>query len=451
MSCLDGERPLRPGMPRHFGDRLHRVRQEFQLLAPDHIYRSVDPLPAKDKYVKPPESALLRAKRAVADFLRCRGGSTQDTLVAELITAIPAMHCEFPKGDIAWAVYQLAKEGLLEGRPPAGWSEYRNEYGATSTSGRFPDGTFGQLTTYEVPLVEGAVAPTEALWEWRRDNDEATAARPAGSGPKGSSAPGNQPGEGQGEGMDNRTGEPNVLAHGRDTLPTPTDSEARQRITEAVEAWKKALYPDLPGGPLPLMELIQQTTSIVAWRDRFASQIDVTPLDEVRRILIRRADGETTPEEELQTAGEGAARACDRIMEWLQSEPATNQTIDTPPQDTEQVVKADNVGMPAAKPSQKPPPDAAIKAYRLKWILGVPTQTEIAANLSRELGRPVSQGRVSRWLKQAEEFVQAGGVLPGLPNVPAERPRSIDPERLDLGRRQDGRTERQRGRRNEDD
>jgi hypothetical protein len=199
-----------------------------------------------------------------------------------------------------------------------------------------------------------------------------------------------------------------------------------------------------------LTELSKLTNSIVAWRDRFAPQIDVTPLDEVRRILMCHAEADATPEKELRMARERAARACDRIIERLQSEPASNQTIDTPAEDTEQV-KADNEDMPAAKPSLKPPPDQAIKAYRLKWILGAPTQTEIARNLSRELGRPVSQGQVSRWLKQAEEFVRAGGVLPGLPNVPADKPRSIDPERLDLGRRQDGRTERQRDRRNEDD
>jgi hypothetical protein len=98
-----------------------------------------------------------------------------------------------------------------------------------------------------------------------------------------------------------------------------------------------------------------------------------------------------------------------------------------------------------------PPPDDAVKAYRLKWILGAPRQTEIAKRLTEELGRPISQGQVSRWLSQAEEFVKAGGVLPGLPNPPSKQPKSVDPERLDLGRRKDGRTERQRERRSEDD
>jgi hypothetical protein len=106
---------------------------------------------------------------------------------------------------------------------------------------------------------------------------------------------------------------------------------------------------------------------------------------------------------------------------------------------------------PVSRPTLKPPPDAAVKAYRLKFILGAPKQAEIARRLSQELGKPVRQGQVSRWLRQAEAFVRAGGVLPGLPDVPSLKPIPVDPERLDLGPRQDGRTERQRGRRSADD
>jgi hypothetical protein len=121
--------------------------------------------------------------------------------------------------------------------------------------------------------------------------------------------------------------------------------------------------------------------------------------------------------------------------------------------DTERTptVPAEKVNVPDSKPALKSPPDAAVKAYRLKWILGVPKQSEIAERLSQELGKPVSQGQVSRWLKQTEEFVSESGVLPGLPDVPSEKPMPVDPERLDLGPRQDGRTERQRGRRSDDD
>jgi hypothetical protein len=113
--------------------------------------------------------------------------------------------------------------------------------------------------------------------------------------------------------------------------------------------------------------------------------------------------------------------------------------------------QGENADQQAAKPALKPPPDEAVKAYRLKWILGVPKQTEIAKTLSQELGKPVGQGQVSRWLKQAAEFVNAGGVLSDLPGLPSKKPMPVDPERLDLGPRQDGRTERQRERRSDDD
>jgi hypothetical protein len=96
------------------------------------------------------------------------------------------------------------------------------------------------------------------------------------------------------------------------------------------------------------------------------------------------------------------------------------------------------------------PTDAAIMAYRLKWILGMGKQMEIAEKLTRELGRPVSQGQVSRWLKQTEAFVEAGGVLPQIQPLSRNKPTPIDPERIDLGRRQDGRAKRQRPRRDPD-
>jgi hypothetical protein len=122
-------------------------------------------------------------------------------------------------------------------------------------------------------------------------------------------------------------------AHEGNEMLAPTDTEARQQIADALETWKRVLYPNLPGGPLPLTELVKLTNSIVAWRDRYAPHFDVTPLDEVRRILVRRAAGETTPEEELRTAGERAARACDRIKDWLQTVEAPSATAMAAPVD----------------------------------------------------------------------------------------------------------------------
>jgi hypothetical protein len=106
--------------------------------------------------------------------------------------------------------------------------------------------------------------------------------------------------------------------HDGNQLPEPLDQEARRRVIDALENWKRVIYAP-PGEKPTLQEHVRLTNSIVAWRDRHATRFDVTPLDEVRRILVRRATGETTAEEELRTAGERAVRACDRIKEWLQS------------------------------------------------------------------------------------------------------------------------------------
>jgi hypothetical protein len=121
------------------------------------------------------------------------------------------------------------------------------------------------------------------------------------------------------------------------------------------------------------------------------------------------------------------------------------------PDGTDRGEKPEDLDPAAARPALKAPPDAAVKAYRLKWVLGVPKQADIAKRLTEELGRPVGQGQVSRWLRHAEKFISAGGVLPPVANMPSKQPMPVDPERLDLGRRRDGRTERQRGRRSDDD
>jgi hypothetical protein len=108
-----------------------------------------------------------------------------------------------------------------------------------------------------------------------------------------------------------------------DPLLSPTTSENRAKIVAAIENWKRTLYPDLPGGPLPAAEGIPLTVAIVAWRDCWAKHIDTAPLDEVRRLLARRLWGKTVDEDELVTAGERAARVCHRLIDWV-----TQQTHD---------------------------------------------------------------------------------------------------------------------------
>ena len=101
-------------------------------------------------------------------------------------------------------------------------------------------------------------------------------------------------------------------------------------------------------------------------------------------------------------------------------------------------------------PSIIRPPNNAFIAWRLRDLMNITNQTEIAEKMT-EQGHPASQGQVSRWLTQVKEYLKAGNVLP---DIPAEglkqKPEAIDPSVIEMGARQDGQTPRQRQRRSED-
>ena len=75
---------------------------------------------------------------------------------------------------------------------------------------------------------------------------------------------------------------------------------------------------------------------------------------------------------------------------------------------------------------------------------------ELAQILSRELGRSIGQGVVSRWIKEVKKWLEAGNVLPDVGKPLDKQPLAMDPEDLELGKRQDGRTKRQRSPSNDD-
>ena len=91
---------------------------------------------------------------------------------------------------------------------------------------------------------------------------------------------------------------------------------------------------------------------------------------------------------------------------------------------------------------RRSPSKEAIAAYRLIFLKGF-KQQEAAEYLSKEYGRRISQGTVSRWLRQTEKWIEAGNVLQLLPKLDS-KPQSVDPEILDMGKRQDGRAPHQR-------
>lgn len=100
-------------------------------------------------------------------------------------------------------------------------------------------------------------------------------------------------------------------------------------------------------------------------------------------------------------------------------------------------------------PQIKTPCDRALTTYRL-WVAkhGTVSQRELAAELTSH-GVLTTQGQVSKDIKAVKKFLHAGNVLPVL-EPPKRRPITIDPSRIDVGRRADGRTERQRARRDLD-
>jgi hypothetical protein len=134
---------------------------------------------------------------------------------------------------------------------------------------------------------------------------------------------------------------------------------------------------------------------------------------------------------------------------------------ETPPTDAtpEQASEAGEQAtpLPKSEPAEsigraqrKQPSEDAFKAYRLSIATGK-NQTELAEILATELKRPISQGQVSKWLTQVKAWLEAGNVLPDLLKPLNEQPKGIDPEVLDMGKRQDGRAERQRSKRIDDD
>jgi hypothetical protein len=99
----------------------------------------------------------------------------------------------------------------------------------------------------------------------------------------------------------------------------------------------------------------------------------------------------------------------------------------------------------------KKPHESAISVYRY-WLLTGKKQEELAADpqLMKQLRRTVTQGTISRWLKRVAKWIEAGNVLPPLPDTPDLKPPPIDPGLIDQGQRRDGRAKHQRGRRNAD-
>lgn len=108
---------------------------------------------------------------------------------------------------------------------------------------------------------------------------------------------------------------------------------------------------------------------------------------------------------------------------------ATSESADQPETTGESQTQTGIV----SRQGQEPPKESA-QAYNLYYGTGK-TQQEVADIMTPKLKRPVSQGQVSRWIKQQKKWRESAGLPVAEQAAPAY---NIDPSRLELGERTDG-------------
>lgn len=102
-----------------------------------------------------------------------------------------------------------------------------------------------------------------------------------------------------------------------------------------------------------------------------------------------------------------------------------------PTRTTGQGESSPSVGLPNLKKYDR-------QAYQLSLMHGM-TQDKIAEILNREHGLSIKQGQVSRMIARAKRHANASGLTELIPTT-AQREKAVDPSRLELGKRTDGRS-----------
>src|SRR5262249_49325898 len=98
-------------------------------------------------------------------------------------------------------------------------------------------------------------------------------------------------------------------------------------------------------------------------------------------------------------------------------------------------------GTQRSRRTLKPPPPHYMKAYQLSILRQGISQAELAKELEQELGLPVKQPQVSKWLKRAKEYHRS--IMPELPEGDRKPTVTVDPKILERGRRQGHRKSKQ--------
>lgn len=174
---------------------------------------------------------------------------------------------------------------------------------------------------------------------------------------------------------------------------------------------------------------------------------------EFNRSVRRAADWLLTQQDDDGAWGKGALRSYDttHVLDAIAlghgDDRLTITTAAVGQEDAE--IVAGGAVAPAQEFRAKEPSKTALAAYRLSLLRGL-KQTEVAEELSKQIGRRVYQGQVSRWLDLVRTWLKAGNVFPDLPRA-ANRAASVEPAVIEMGPRGDHLTKRQRDRQSDED
>lgn len=98
---------------------------------------------------------------------------------------------------------------------------------------------------------------------------------------------------------------------------------------------------------------------------------------------------------------------------------------------------------PPEKEAIKRPSDRAFRVYVLSTYFDV-TQQEISEMMKRKTGTPITQGTISRYISSVKRWLDDGNKMPALETLNKDRAKSIDPSKLDMGKREDAHAPRQK-------
>ncbi len=174
------------------------------------------------------------------------------------------------------------------------------------------------------------------------------------------------------------------------------DLEAKDRLSEAV---KHALSGAKTEHPAQRVPSVCRAFAVIA--------------EEEADAIESAAGSAEAGSESFERPGPDAAEEEDR--------PPSVNSAPTPPTEATQPPRSS-----ATRRGAKAPPERHLIAYRLSVVWNV-TQAELAERLSQELGEPVDQPKVARWLKRVKQWIEAGNVMPDLTTYGSVAEQDPDP------------------------